>query len=157
VAAAALETVVEDAEIRAETPVEVHLFATIPSAQPEVGDTIDAEASVEAPQTAVAAESELPTEAPVAETAVSTDRTPASTAGITASGRAVNDPRVASKPVGDIDVRTTLGSLFGTESFPDAIYVLRDAPRAINDPRGPRAGTDAANDEVIEENDVADA
>jgi ribonuclease E len=157
VAAAALETVVEDAEIRAETPVEADLFATIPSAQPEVRDTVDAEAAIEAPQTAVAAESELPTAAPVTETAVSTDRTPANTAGITASGRAVNDPRVASKPVGDIDVKTALGSLFGAESFPDAIHVLRDAPRAINDPRGPRTGTDAANDEVIEENDVADA
>jgi len=123
VAAAALETVVEDAEIRAETPVEADLFATIPSAQPEVRDTVDAEAAVEAPQTAVAAESELPTETPVAETAVSTDRTPVSTAGITASGRAVNDPRVASKPVGDIDVKTALGSLFGAESFPDAIHV----------------------------------
>ena len=150
VAAAALETVVEDAEIRAETPVEADLFATIPSAQAEIDDTVDAEASVETPQTAAAPESELPAEARVAETAVST-------AGITSSGRAVNDPRVAAKPVGDIDVQTALGSVFGAESFPDAIQVLTDAPRAVNDPRGPRIGTDAANDEVIEENDVADA
>jgi len=150
VAAAELKTVVEDADTRVEDSVEDDLFATIPSAQAEIDDTVDAEASVETPQTAAAPESELPAEARVAETAVST-------AGITSSGRAVNDPRVAAKPVGDIDVQTALGSVFGAESFPDAIQVLTDAPRAVNDPRGPRIGTDAANDEVIEENDVADA
>lgn len=150
VAAAELKTVAEDADTRIEDSVEDDLFATIPSAQAETDDTVDAEASVETPQTATAPESELPAEAGVAETAVST-------AGITSSGRAINDPRVAAKPVGNIDVQTALGAVFGGESFPDAIHVLSDAPRAVNDPRGPRAGTDAANDEVIEENDVADA
>ena len=157
VAAAELETVVEKAEVRTEAPMEGDLFATIPSAQPDVRDTVDAKASVETPQTAAAPESELPAEARIARTTVSTDTTSVSTAGITSSGRAVNDPRVASKPVGDVDIQTALGSLFGAESFPDAIHVLSDAPRAVNDPRGPRAGADAANDEVIEENDVADA
>ena len=157
VAAAELETVVEAADTRTEDPVEGDLFATIPSAQPEADGTVDAEASVETPQTAAVPESESPSEASVAEAEVSAESTPANTAGITPSGRAVNDPRVASKPVGDIDVQTAIGAVFGAESFPDAIHVVSDAPRAVNDPRGPRAGTDAANDEVIEENDVADA
>ena len=157
VAAAELKTVVEDADTRTEDVVEGDLFATIPSAQPEADSAVDAEASVKTPQTAAVTGSESPSEASVAETAVSAESTPASTAGITPSGRAVNDPRVASKPVGDIEVQTAIGAVFGAESFPDAIHVVSDAPRAVNDPRGPRAGTDAANDEVIEENDVADA
>jgi ribonuclease E len=157
VAAAELKTVVEAADTRTEDPVEGDLFATIPSAQPEADGTIDAGASVETPQTAAVPESESPSKASVAETAVSAESMPASTAGITPSGRAINDPRVASKPVGDIDVQTAIGAVFGVESFPDAIHEVSDAPRAVNDPRGPRAGTDAANDEVIEENDVADA
>ena len=157
VAAAELKTVVEDADTRTEDVVEGDLFATIPSAQPEADGAVDAEASVKTPQTAAVTGSESPSEASVAETAVSAESTPASTAGITPSGRAVNDPRVASKPVGDIEVQTAIGAVFGAESFPDAIHVVSDAPRAVNDPRGPRAGTDAANDEVIEENDVADA
>ena len=103
-------------------PLKAIFLQQFPRAQPEADGTIDAGASVETPQTAAVLESESPSEASVAETAVSAESMPASTAGITPSGRAVNDPRVASKPVGDIDVQTAIGAVFGVESFPDAIH-----------------------------------
>ena len=77
--------------------------------------------------------------------------------GITADGRAINDPRVDARPVGKITVQTAIGSVFGAEAFPDAPHFASAAPRAANDPRGPRIDEPAANDELIEENEAADA
>ena len=79
------------------------------------------------------------------------------TTGITADGRAVNDPRVDARPIGEITVQTAVSSVFDTEAFPDAPHYASDAPRATNDPRGPRIDEPAANDELIEENEAADA
>jgi ribonuclease E len=122
------------------------LFATIPSAQTsESGSSKD-----------LAAE--------VAETSRSEDTLefneialePSAT-GITAEGRAINDPRVDARPIGKITVRTAISSVFGTEAFPDAPHFSSQSPRAANDPRGPKIDEPAANDELIEENEVVEA
>ena len=62
-----------------------------------------------------------------------------STAGVTEAGRAVNDPRVAPKPVTGTAVSTELGELFATPEAPPVTVVQQDVSRASNDPRGPRA------------------
>ena len=62
-----------------------------------------------------------------------------STAGVTEAGRAVNDPRIAPKPVSETAVSTELGELFATPEAPAVTVVQQDVPRASNDPRGPRA------------------
>ena len=62
-----------------------------------------------------------------------------STAGLTEAGRAVNDPRIAPKPVTDTSVSTELGDLFATPEAPPVTVVQQEVSRASNDPRGPRA------------------
>ena len=62
-----------------------------------------------------------------------------SSAGLTEAGRAVNDPRVAPKPVTETSVSTELGELFATPEAPPVMVVQQDVPRPSNDPRGPRA------------------
>ena len=62
-----------------------------------------------------------------------------STAGVTEAGRAVNDPRIAPKPVTDTSVRTELGELFATPEAQPVTVVQQDVSRPSNDPRGPRA------------------
>ena len=123
------------------------LFATIPSAQ-----TAETESSVseDAPtQVAEASDSE--------QAQREVDSTSIDRSGITADGRAINDPRVDARPIGDVAVKTAIGSVFGTEAFPDAPHFASKAPRAANDPRGPIIDEPAANDELIEENEVAGA
>jgi ribonuclease E len=62
-----------------------------------------------------------------------------STAGVTEAGRAVNDPRVAPKPVTETSVSTEMRELFANLEAPSVTVVQQDVPRASNDPRGPRA------------------
>jgi len=57
-------------------------------------------------------------------------------AGITAEGRAINDPRIAPSPVGVVEITTTHPALFGDHVAPPVEPSGRIAPRAINDPRG---------------------
>ena len=59
--------------------------------------------------------------------------------GITAVGRAVNDPRISPKPITDTPVTTEQGQLFWQPEAPPVTVVERDVQRASNDPRGPRA------------------
>jgi ribonuclease E len=59
--------------------------------------------------------------------------------GITAAGRAVNDPRISPKPITDTSVTTEQGQLFWQPEAPPVTVVERDVQRASNDPRGPRA------------------
>ena len=59
--------------------------------------------------------------------------------GITAAGRAVNDPRISPKPITDTPVTTEQGPLFWQPEAPPVTVVERDVQRASNDPRGPRA------------------
>ena len=62
-----------------------------------------------------------------------------SSAGLTEAGRAVNDPRIAPKPVTETSVSTELGELFATPEAPPVTVAQQDVARASNDPRGPRA------------------
>ncbi|RLA48493.1 MAG: ribonuclease E [Gammaproteobacteria bacterium] len=59
------------------------------------------------------------------------------TDGITADGRACNDPRVDAQPVGVLEITTTHPVLFGDTVAPPIAPSGRTAPRAGNDPRGP--------------------
>jgi len=58
--------------------------------------------------------------------------------GLTDNGRAVNDPRVEARPVGEIEINTETSALFNTQEAPPVTTVARNIPRASNDPRGPR-------------------
>jgi ribonuclease E len=73
---------------------------------------------------------------PVTETVVAVEVP--STAGITARGRACNDPRVEARPVGVVEITTSYKSLFSEYVAPPATSSTRIVPRASNDPRGPR-------------------
>ena len=125
------------------------LFATIPSAQ--TTDAVSGESEEAPAEVTETAEIE---EVPFDSSQPAIQR---NTTGITADGRAVNDPRVDARPIGEITVQTAVSSVFGTEDFPDAPHYASDAPRAANDPRGPRTDEPAANDELIDENEAADA
>jgi ribonuclease E len=125
------------------------LFATIPSAQTaevEHGSSEDSPSEVANLSGVEEAQSESD------DASIASD-----TAGITADGRAINDPRVDARPIEEITVHTAIGSVFGTGVFPDAPHYASEVPRAANDPRGPRFEEPAANDELISENEVADA
>lgn len=56
--------------------------------------------------------------------------------GITSEGRAVNDPRVDSRPVGSIEIQTQEISLFSDTVAAAVVPSGKLAPRAANDPRG---------------------
>ncbi|MDA9711135.1 Rne/Rng family ribonuclease [Luminiphilus sp.] len=87
-----------------------------------------------------AAASETPMEKIPAELEVSAD-----TSGLTGDGRAINDPRVAPKPVTETAVTTEEGLLFWQKEAPPLTVIERDVPRASNDPRGQRkAGSEEA-------------
>ena len=60
------------------------------------------------------------------------------TAGITADGRACNDPRVEARPVGVVEITTTHPDLFSGSVAPAIVPSGRTTPRASNDPRGAR-------------------
>ena len=138
-----------DSDSGSDTNDEEALFATIPSAQ--TTDAVSAESEEESTEVIESAETEE-VQTDVDHTEIKHD-----TSGITAEGRAINDPRVDARPVGDIKVQTAIGNVFGTEAFPDAPHFASAAPRAANDPRGPRTDESAANDELIEENQAVDA
>ena len=138
-----------DSDNDSDTNDEEALFATIPSAQ-----TVEAVSSESEEAPAAITET-----ANIDETQTDSDHTETGRdmSGITSEGRAINDPRVDARPITAIKVQTAIGSVFGTEAFPDAPHYASAAPRAANDPRGPRIDEPAANDELIEENEAADA
>ena len=125
------------------------LFATIPSAQ--TADAVSA-GSEEAP-------AEVTKTATIEVVRPDSDHTDIELdmSGITAEGRAINDPRVDARPIGEITIQTAIGSVFGTEAFPNAPHYASTAARAANDPRGTRIDEPAATDEFNEENEAADA
>jgi ribonuclease E len=61
------------------------------------------------------------------------------TDGITGDGRAINDPRVQAKPVESVEVETTHGAIFSDKAAPPVAASGAVAPRAANDPRGPKS------------------
>jgi ribonuclease E len=89
-----------------------------PRAEAEVAETEAARPAVTAPMDAV-------------------DEQPALTTGLTGDGRAVNDPRVAPRPVGEVAITTQHPVLFTGNVAPPVTGSGRIAPRASNDPRGP--------------------
>ena len=89
-------------------------------------------------QTIADATAELKSEEIPAEATQSTQEIDRS--GVTPAGRAVNDPRVDPRPIGEVDVETLRQALFLEQEAPPVSIVSRDIPRASNDPRGPKAG-----------------
>ena len=102
-----------------------------------------AEESVTAP-VAIAVTSPRPTglssgvAAPAAAstTSIAVQATP-KTGGMTATGRAINDPRVRARPVGPVEITTARRPLFGDFVAPPVVPKERIVQRASNDPRGP--------------------
>jgi len=101
----------------------------------------------EPPQAEVAAAEPVPVQVetapadvqPVVATALQEEviEEPASTAGLTADGRACNDPRIEARPVGVVEITTTHPALFGDTVAPPVAPSGHVEPRASNDPRGP--------------------
>jgi ribonuclease E len=58
--------------------------------------------------------------------------------GITAEGRAINDPRVHAREVGAVEIITSRRAMFSEIVAPPVGHSGRIATRAGNDPRGPR-------------------
>lgn len=127
-------------------------FTTLESAEAEETDGGWAEVPIRNDQAAIATASVKPDVAS-AETTVAIEprKAPAiaqkviSTAGITANGRACNDPRVDARPVGTVEVTTSRRTLFSETVYPPAPSSNRNVPRASNDPRGPRPEPFAAH------------
>jgi ribonuclease E len=161
---AASETVTETeavAEIPAATSeqdalVEAQVEAQVEESKPQAAE-VEAEADIAQPAEAAepaAVETELAetvtaaaepdviaAPAPEAPPAVTTPPVAASKpAGITADGRAANDPRIAPRPVAQVEITTDHPPLFGDEQYPPVQARKDKAPRASNDPRGPRSG-----------------
>jgi ribonuclease E len=95
-----------------------------------------AEVAVEGAEPVVAVANVAQAVAPISVPAVAQKVT--STAGITANGRACNDPRVNAHPVGTVECTTSRRTLFSETVHPPAPSSNRSVPRASNDPRGPR-------------------
>ena len=95
--------------------------------------------AVETPVSARAPEVVVTTASANTIDAVETAVEEADTSGLTADGRAVNDPRILPKPVTDTAVQTELTQLFDAPEAPPVSVVSQTIPRASNDPRGPKA------------------
>ncbi|MEZ5567290.1 MAG: ribonuclease E [Halioglobus sp.] len=63
----------------------------------------------------------------------------AKAAGLTADGRASNDPRVKARPVTQVEIKTSHPRLFSDTVAPPVAPSGKPAPRAMNDPRGQRS------------------
>ena len=148
----------EGAATAAEDLGETSAVETVPATTAEVAaaDSGTAQALVELPDTAAAtaeplqAAAEATTE-PVVEKSALIQESSAekeqtrqgetaeaeAPAGITADGRAINDPRIAPCPVGVVEITTTHPVLFRDHVAPPVRPSGRIAPRAVNDPRGP--------------------
>lgn len=129
----------EVADVAESAAVEAPVAAT-----PEVEAVIEPKEEVSAPET-VAETAEEPAMAPiaaeveaatapamVAEPEVAVDRS-----GLSADGRAINDPRAAPKPVGTVEITTGHPVLFKDTVAPAVVPSAKTVPRASNDPRGP--------------------
>ena len=126
----------------ADTPSEPAAYSA--SAESSVtGDAQQTEnaSAVETPVPARAPEVVVTTASANTIDAVETAVEEADTSGLTADGRAVNDPRILPKPVTDTAVQTEFTQLFDAPEAPPVSVVSQNIPRASNDPRGPKAAT----------------
>ncbi|MDG2273617.1 MAG: ribonuclease E/G, partial [Halioglobus sp.] len=89
--------------------------------------------------TETAASSAAPDAAPASVVQAAVTAKAVSTDGITADGRACNDPRIDARPVGTLEITTAHMTLFSDSVSPPVAPSGLVAPRASNDPRGPRA------------------
>jgi ribonuclease E len=124
-----------------------HSAAMTAEAQPDKAAPTPAEPD-EAAKTPELAETPAaePAPAPVAPApeAAAPEAPVAKPAGLTADGRAANDPRVAPRQVNEVAITTAHLTLFREEQFPPVAASGQVAPRASNDPRGPRPGAAAS-------------
>ena len=119
----------------AEASVAIASSDALSAAFPETDNVTEREPNVAAdPENALQGEPDVVATAAAPEPAAAND-----TSGLTANGRAVNDPRVTPRPVTETAVKTELGVLFANPEAPPVTIVQQDVPRASNDPRGPRA------------------
>ena len=122
-------------------------------ADDDAGDGVSLSAEpegVEALPTAHSAQEPEPASTAL-ETAPPAEPEPTSSAdasGLSADGRAVNDPRVAPSPVGDVHIETARMVLFAEAPAPAVTAPDRNVARASNDPRGPRDGHSAGPGEA---------
>ncbi|TDG14043.1 ribonuclease E [Seongchinamella unica] len=117
-------------------PVQAEVQAEQPSPAPEAAPAPAETPAPEAP-TADATPAE-PVAAPAAAAPASEPPAPAAApVGITADGRAVNDPRIEPRPVESVAITTGHPQLFSDQVAPPAEHSGRVAARASNDPRGP--------------------
>ncbi|MEQ9396879.1 ribonuclease E [Haliea sp.] len=109
------------------------------SAEPLAEATPEPETAKADVEPAAAEEAEVepaPETTPVAPSAPAASKP----AGITADGRAANDPRIAPRPPGRVEITTVHPTLFREEQYPPVQGGGGNAPRASNDPRGQRSG-----------------
>lgn len=99
-------------------------------------ETVTPETAV-APETAAPATVAAVAPAPAPAKATAEPEKIVSTDGITANGRACNDPREDARPVGAVECSTSHKTLFSETVQPPARSSDRVVPRASNDPRGP--------------------
>lgn len=101
-----------------------------------------------APEVAITPTASAAEETPVAVTSVTTPvpvaaqtATPIAPSkdGVSADGRACNDPRNDARPVGELEISTSHMTLFSDIISPPAEPINRTVPRSSNDPRGPRS------------------
>ena len=114
---------------------------TADSASPESSATNEQSNPVEPSVTSGAPEVVVTTASAETVDAVEAAVEEVDTSGLTADGRAVNDPRILPKPVTDTAVQTELTQLFTAPEVPPVSVVPQNIPRASNDPRGPKAAT----------------
>jgi len=121
---------------------EVESAPEVASTDAELTESADTPAANDEPQIAQTETTTPSMEASVDEAPAELEVT-ADTSGLTGDGRAINDPRVAPKPVTETAVTTEQGLLFWQTEAPPVTVIERDVPRASNDPRGQR-GTGTA-------------
>lgn len=138
-------------EVTAPQETEVTSVTTGDSTPPEHSTAADARQTEEA----VASEATEPSRAPKVVITTATANTvdaveaveavveEADMSGLSAEGRAINDPRIMPKPVTETAVQTELTLLFAASEARPVSVVPQNIPRASNDPRGPKAAATA--------------
>ena len=127
----ARDTTSPETAVANEPPEKVTAAATTDSASAAPLDTGTPESADTARTAQQSTDAQTPAQTPAAAQA---NR---SGTGLTADGRACNDPRVAARPVQVVEITTTHLRLFGDTIAPPASAGNRPAERASNDPRGP--------------------
>ena len=94
--------------------------------------------------------------APVSESTPNVALPQTDRSGLTDTGRAVNDPRVEPRPVGELNVVTLRTALFNDQEAPALSVMARDVPRASNDPRGPKEGESVTQGEMADVEDTGE-